>query len=196
MRGTGSGRPRGGERQRDNIICCLLQAPQPRDVENGPAPIGTQHHTCVWPSATSWHHWHPVVSMASVSSTAGVLPVLGNAAGSSPGCSPACYAWTYTHLGRSPALCASPSSLGTDVTHPVKAGPQNTQGTGSSGYQGRALETLSEAPVQLPAGPRSWIQPGASAGSCHTRWAAQMWCCAPWHPPLLSCGLWLDTTSE
>lgn len=40
------------------------------------------------------------------------------------------------------------------------------------------------------------MQPGACAGSCHARCAAQMWGCAPWHPPLFSCGLWLDTTSE
>lgn len=40
------------------------------------------------------------------------------------------------------------------------------------------------------------MQPGACAGSCHARCAAQMWGCAPWHPPLFSCGLRLDTTSE
>lgn len=119
MRGTGSEWPRGGERQRDNIVLWLLPPPSApaQGCREGASTMRTQHHPCVQPRVSSWHHWHPVVSMAGVCSAAGVFPVLGNAAGYSPGCSPSCYAWAYTHFGRSPALSASPSSLGTGVTH-------------------------------------------------------------------------------
>lgn len=153
MRGTGSEWPRGGERQRDNIVLWLLPPPSApaQGCREGASTMRTQHHPCVQPRVSSWHHWHlwcPWPGFAVLQECSQCWGMLQDTPQGAP--HHVMLGHTLTLEEAQHFLPPLPPWALVSPTSPSRT--THTRGTGSSGHQGTALEMLDEASVQLPAG--------------------------------------------